>query len=133
MTTQQKTVPNQLDFAEEIRAERLSVLWKVTLVLIVLAVWGSLILTSMQASGLGGVIFPTLAGVVGCFGCRAFLHAQRYARAVWSYILGLLVAVAFVASSAAPGSGDPRLFFTFVYPLIVLMMGFLLPIRATII
>ncbi|HLY24713.1 MAG TPA: histidine kinase dimerization/phospho-acceptor domain-containing protein, partial [Aggregatilineales bacterium] len=133
MSANEISVPNQLDFAQEVRAERLSVLWKVTLVLIIFVVWGSLILTSLQQASISDVVLPVVLAVLGCLFCRAFLLSRQYPRAVWSYILGLLLALAFVARPPAEGGADVRQYVMFVYPLIVLMMGFLLPLRSTII
>ena len=53
------TVPTKLDFAQEVRAERLSLLWKITLVLALFLVWGALILTSLNATNPADLFLPT--------------------------------------------------------------------------
>jgi len=52
-------VPTKLDFAQEVRAERLSLLWKVTLVLSLFLVWGTLILTSLNATNPAELFIPS--------------------------------------------------------------------------
>src|SRR5258707_4789043 len=125
------TVPTKLDFAQEVRAERLSLLWKVTLVLSLFLVWGTLILTSLNATNPAELFIPIVIVVLGCLGCRELLRRNRYPQAVWAYIIGLMAAIALMSRSADPASADSRQLVMFAFPVIILLVGFLLPIRAT--
>jgi signal transduction histidine kinase len=135
-------VPNRLDFAQEVRAERLSLLWKVTLVAALFLVWGTLILTSLAATNPVDLFIPIVAMVVGCLGCRWLLASGRYESAVWAYALGLIVCLGYMSytsPSAVPAAGiDPKLalgrsMIPFVFPIVVMIVGFLLPTRDTLI
>ena len=68
-------LPDRLDFAQEVRAERLSLLWKVTLVLALFFVWGTLILTSLSATSPSDLFLPIVFVTLGCLLCRALLRA----------------------------------------------------------
>ena len=91
-------VPSKLDFAQEVRAERLSLLWKVTLVGSVFVVWAALVLTSLSVISPLDFLLPVLVIVVGCGLCRWMLAARRYEAAVWVYIAGLLLGLVRPAS-----------------------------------
>src|SRR5512143_2325076 len=86
-------VPTKLDFAQEVRAERLSLLWKITLVLSLFLVWGALILTSLAAISPLSFFAPVVVIVVGCLACRWLLMTNRYEQAVWAYVLGLMIGI----------------------------------------
>jgi signal transduction histidine kinase len=126
------SVPNKLDFAQEVRAERLSLLWKVTLVLALFLVWGTLILTSLSATNPVDLFLPIVVVAIGCLGCREMLSRQRYNSAVWFYIAGLIAAVALMSRTADSTDANRQLVL-FVYPIIILLVGFLLPLRDTVI
>src|SRR5215475_2757386 len=119
------TVITKLDFAQEVRAERLSLLWKITLVLALFLVWGALILTSLNATNPADLFLPIVLVAVGCIGCREFLRRNRYAEAVWSYIITLMVAIAIMSHTT--DVNDPaqqgRLMLLFVLPLSILLVG----------
>src|SRR5712691_898564 len=128
------TVPTKLDFAQEVRAERLSLLWKVTLVLALFLVWGALILTSLNATNPADLFLPIVLVAAGCIGCRELLRRDRYVEAVWSYIVTLMIAIAIMSHTT--DVNDPlqagRLMILFVLPLGILLVGFLLPARSTV-
>jgi len=123
-----------MDFVEEVRAERLALLWKVTLVLVVFMVWGALILTSLQTTSVSDLVIPTIATIVGCLLCRTFLQRERYVPAVWAYVLGLVLTMALLmhTSSGVP-SDSPRQIVMYIFPIIILIVGFLLPVGSTLI
>ncbi len=129
-------VPNQLDFAQEVRAERLSLLWKVTLVAALFLVWGILILTSLAATNPVELFIPIAAMVVGCLVCRWLLHNGRYEPAVWAYAFGLIICLSFLSYSSgtvsvSPDAGLGRGMIPFMFPLVIMIVGFLLPTRST--
>ncbi len=126
--------PVRVDFAQEVRVDRLEILWKVTLGAGIFLVWGTLVLTALSAPALLDVIGPFVAVVVGCLGARFFLRHTRYEAAVWAYILGLLFALGYMLyGSTTREAQSGRELIAFAMPLVVLMVGLLLPIRATLI
>src|SRR5260221_857353 len=125
---------HHMDFAQEVRAERLALLWKVTLVLVVFLVWGALILTSLQTTSVSDLVFPTIATVIGCLLCRTFLQSDRSVPPVWAYILGVLFTIALLThTSTGTPLENPRQIVMFIYPIIILIVGFLLPLGSTLI
>ncbi len=129
-------VPTKLDFAQEIRADRLSLLWKITTVGSLFLVWGALILTSIATINPLTFFAPVAVIVIGCVLCRWLLMSNRYIDAVWAYVLGLMLGVALLMYT--PPSADMvhepvHGMLAFVFPVIILVVGFLLPIRATLI
>ncbi len=125
-------VPTQLDFAREVRAERLSLLWKVTIVGSLFLVWGMLILTSFSVSPLGFFV-PVALIISGCVLCRWLLASNRYEAAVWSYTIGLILGLAMLMYHGTVGGDSSQETVAFLLPLVIIIVGFLLPVRATLI
>src|SRR4051812_23426486 len=84
-------VPTKLDFSQEVRAERLSVLWKVTIVGSLFLVWGTLILTSVGTVNPINFFVPVAVIIAGCLACYWLLSRGRYSHAVWAYVAGLML------------------------------------------
>jgi len=81
--------PSQLDFAQQVRSERLAGLWKITLALSFFAAWGVMILLATKAStDLIAAVAPVIAIVIGCLMTRSYLRQNKYTTAVWCYTLG---------------------------------------------
>jgi signal transduction histidine kinase len=126
--------PAQLDFAQQVRAERLSALWKITIALAIFAAWGVLILMAVKVStDLLTAIIPVIAVFVGCFATRQFLRTDRYDAAVWSYTIGLLVALGVLLRMPTPDGSTVTsvALIPFAFPIVILLVGLLLPVRAT--
>jgi len=70
----------------------------------------------------------------GCLLCSTLLGRKQYTQAVWAYVGGMILAVALITRGANVGTPiEGRQLFLFFYPLIILLVGFLLPIQATLI
>jgi signal transduction histidine kinase len=127
------SVPTRIDFAQEVRAERLSLLWKVTLGLSVVVIWVTLILTALSVTNLADLLFPVGAVAVGCFLCREFLRRHQFQPAVWAYIAGLFVTFALMMYT--PAGVDPKTtgkdLIPFMFCLLIFIVGLLLPSRMT--
>ncbi len=127
-------VTTKLDFAREVRADRLSLLWKITMAGAFAVFWAALILSSLSAPVLVDVALPTICVVTGCLVTRYFLVRSKYEPAVWAYTLGLLLAVAILlyipTGKAAADVG--REMVPFVLPVVILLVGLLLPVQATV-
>jgi signal transduction histidine kinase len=126
-------VPTKLDFAQEVRAERLSLLWKVTLLASVFVVWAALVFTSLSAISPLDFVIPVLTIVVGCILCRWLLSLNRYEPAVWAYVGGLFLGLGWLIYAPVAWSEVARTMIGFSFPLIIVIVGFLLPIRSTLI
>src|SRR3954447_18779300 len=96
-------VPTKMDFAQEVRAERLSLLWKITIVGSLFLVWGALILTSLAAVSPLDFFIPVIVIIIGCVACRTLLVMQRYTQAVWAYIGGLIIGLGLLLYSGPAG------------------------------
>jgi len=139
-------VTNQINFAQEVRTNRLDILWKVTVALAFLIVWATLILTALSAGNLLDVIVPLLATGIGCIACRILLNQNRFEPAVWAYAGGLFITLALLnytpvaastaAATASSSAGSTFVltghdFVPFLYPIIIFIVGLLLPFRAS--
>ncbi|MBI5670209.1 MAG: two-component sensor histidine kinase [Chloroflexi bacterium] len=122
------TLPTNHDFATEVRADRLAVLWKVTLIGALTLFW--LLATVAMVARSNAIIWllALLVLSVGCLAARHFLRRDRYPYAVWSYTLGGLIAGAAVLSS---GERLALQVMPFVFPVIVFVVGLLLSPRQT--
>lgn len=124
-----------LDFAIQVRMERLAILWKVTVIIAGLIV--------LFATSLG---FPTFHSIVtvqfivaglfvlgACGLTHLFLKRNQYERAVWVFTLGLMAAISvFMLAAASPDPApEERRLAAFALPVVVLMVGLLMPVRAT--
>src|SRR5437773_1212232 len=114
-------VPTKLDFSQEVRAERLSLLWKVTIVGSLFLVWGTLILTSVSAVSPINFFVPVVVIIAGCLACRWLLGSGRYTKAVWAYVVGLMLGLGWMLHIPGSEGGDSlRVLGTFGYPLLIM-------------
>jgi signal transduction histidine kinase len=126
-------VPTKLDFSQEVRAERLSVLWKVTIVGSLFLVWGTLVLTSVNAVSPINFFVPVAIIIAGCLACNWLLVAGRYNQAVWCYVVGIMLGLGWLLRIPTSEVGDSlRAIGAFGFPLLIIVVGFLLPARATV-
>ena len=128
---------NNLDFTQEVRSERLATLWKVTLGFAVAIIWVVLVLNSLSAGAPLDIIVGVLPAVIGCGVCSALLNRKRLNSAIGAYIIGLVISLALLNAllSIAPIGpyreiGD---LIPLMYPLVVFIVGLLLPIRYAVI
>lgn len=127
--------PAGLEITTQLRAERLDILWKVTLIIAVLIVLFafSLGLSMLRTQAMLQLVVAGVVVMIGCLGAQRFLIRKRYEAAVWSYALSLLVAISFfMFSPGARGPEDGRLL-AFAYPVLILTVGLLLPVQSVII
>ncbi|MBC7814500.1 MAG: HAMP domain-containing histidine kinase [Burkholderiales bacterium] len=116
-------IPTNQDFATEVRADRLTTLWRATFATSLLIFWVVLTIATLQridaSRWLGGLI----AIAVGCLGTRFLLARNIYVPAVWSYTIGALAGVGIMLTQS-----DQTIIqlVPFVFPLLVFMIGLLL-------
>jgi signal transduction histidine kinase len=118
------SIPTNEDFALEVRTDRLVMLWKVTLSGAVVLGWILFTITMLQRENQLLGLLPPLIVVAGCLLTREFLRRNHYIAAVWMYALG---GVAAVAMLLYVGSEDLRQIVPFAFPIIVFVVGLLLP------
>jgi signal transduction histidine kinase len=117
------SIPTKQDFATEVRADRLTVLWQVTLYGSLVVFWIIITVATLQHKD-ALVWLLTLAAIsVGCLTTQFFLRRDRYQRAVWSYTLGGLT-----GGTILLVWGDDRAMqmIPFIFPVIVFVVGLLL-------
>jgi signal transduction histidine kinase len=125
-------IPNKLDFAREVRADRLSLLWKITLGAALAVFWVALILTALNTQVLSSLVGPCILASIGCLGANALLRRNSYELAVWAYAGGLMAAfgLAMVPPIGLTAQETGVDILAFVFPVLALMVGLLVPIRS---
>lgn len=123
------SVPSQLSFAQEVREERLSILWRVTFFIAFMAWWVMFVVTGGEGVSLWSMIAPTATLSIGCLLAGYLLRIKRFTYAVWIYALG---GVGAVAMSMVYLEGFGQTYAPYVFPLLVFVVGLLLPVRHTI-
>ncbi|MCU0499791.1 MAG: HAMP domain-containing histidine kinase [Anaerolineae bacterium] len=122
------TKTNNIDFATEVKIDRLAILWKVTLV--TAGVIAALVLTLMTFSSndMARWVLAPLLIIAGCLLTRFFLRRNHYYRAAWSYLGGLIAGGGAALVSTNPVTYNSIPFF---FVLIVFLSGLMLrPITA---
>jgi signal transduction histidine kinase len=124
MSTASVSPPITLDFAAEVKIDRLKVLWKATLAAALILGWLVLTLVAVNRGTVIGPFVPFMILVIGCLACRIAVNRDRYNLAAWLYSLGAMLAVvsAFFIGDVTVTQVAP-----FVMPVIVFMVGLLLP------
>ncbi|NWG17282.1 MAG: HAMP domain-containing histidine kinase [Chloroflexi bacterium] len=122
------SLPTKQDFATEVRADRLTVLWQVTLYGSLVVFWIIITIATLRHQDALAWLLAMAAVSVGCLMTRFFLRRDRYQRAVWSYTLGGLTGGAILLAW-----GDDRAIqmIPFIFPVIVFVVGLLLSPRNT--
>jgi signal transduction histidine kinase len=127
------SVEAKLDFAQEVRSERLSILWKVTLGGVFVMVWLALIFSALSGPMVVDIVAPAIAVSLGCLGTRHFLKRRRYGTAVWAYTSGLLCALGWMMFTPSNTTAAilGRDLVPFALPVVIMLVGLLMPMRAT--
>ncbi len=117
------SVPTNLEFANEVKADRLRTLWRVTLIVSLIAAWVLLNVALLQREPVSSLIVPLLFLTIGSFLTRQAQQFSTLEFASWVYALSGLVAI---------GTGlafrDPilNMYLPFAFPLIVFVVGLML-------
>lgn len=125
----EQSLPSKQNFAQEVRAERLSILWKVTLFAAFITWWVLFVISGGQGVSVLEYLLPTLAISVGCILAGQFLSRDKFTPAVWSYAMGAVLAIGL---SMIHDSTFSRDYMPFVFPLLVFVFGLMLPVRDTV-
>lgn len=120
----------EINFAEDVRRERLAIVWKVTLVAAFVAGWSIVVITAGQAEWILTVVGPMISVIVGCVLTGILLKRDYYLSAVWMYALGIIIGVGLVLG----GENEfGQSYAPFVLPLLIFIVGLLLPVRSTLV
>jgi len=137
MSSEMLVNANGLDFTHEVRAERLGTLWKVTLGFAVAIVWVVLVLNALSAGAPLDIIVSVLPVVIACLVCSNLLNRKQLDAAIIVYIVGLMVTLALLNGllSVAPAGSFHEIgdLVPLLYPMVVFIVGLLLPIRYAVI
>ncbi len=114
----------QIDFASEVRTERLRVLWKVTIVVSFILGWVILSFVALSRGSVIDVFAPFLLLVLACLVTRILLNRDQYKAAAWAYSLGAIGAATLALFIA---NDSMRVIAPFIMPVIIFMVGLLLP------
>jgi signal transduction histidine kinase len=124
------TIPSELSFAQEVRTERLSILWKATMFGAFVLVWLLVVISGGRDVPLMEMLAPVIILSIGCLLTGQFLHRNKFSMAVWAFALGTLLAVNIAMRYGGEFGSD---FIPFVLPLLVFVVGLLIPVRSTLI
>ncbi len=127
-SSQSGDVPSNLNFAREVRAERLDMLWKIALFCVFMAVWIVVVLSGGRNFNIVQAILPTAILTAGSLITAQLLRRERLEEAVWCFGLGAILAVGI---TMAYGGAIGENYIPFVFPVLAFMLGLLLPVRHT--
>ncbi|MBN1678986.1 MAG: hypothetical protein JW966_01755 [Anaerolineae bacterium] len=125
-------VPSEMSFAQEVRSERLDIIWKVTLFGTLVIGWLIIVITGGRDSTFDNVItdalIPMTLGTIGCIVTGYLLKHQKFEPAVWAYAVGITATTVVMLSY---GSVFEKEYVAYVFPLVVFIVGVMLPVRST--
>jgi signal transduction histidine kinase len=123
------TIPTNQDFAGEVRSERLTILWQVTLTISMILVWVLISLGLIQDSDSllfwAGALAPVAVGSLLTY---LLLRLKAFIGAVWGYALGGLAAIVISLFSS---DVDARQIAPFALPVLIFIVGLLMPVSST--
>ena len=127
-TTNENFDMSNESFAEQVRSERLEVIWQTTLVVLIAIVWIFIAINRTSTEELIEiVILPAGAVVIGSLLCRFFLRLNRVGTAAWSYGTGILAATSILLYL---GNSTAQEFSPFTNIIAIYIVGLMLPARA---
>ncbi len=129
MSTTQTPSVSDTQFAQEVRTDRLSLLWQVTLVAAILLIWVALTISATHHLVSFTWLAVCLIVVVGSALTGRLLRRNFYRAAVWCYAGSIAAAISLMLYSPP---GLVREAMPFAFPLLVFIVGLLLPPTALI-
>lgn len=123
-------LPTQHTFAQEVRAERLGILWKITLFVAFMVWWALIVISGGREVSIVALIAPTGALTIGSLLTGQFLRRDKFEWAVWTYSLGVVAAVALAMGY---GGSFGEQYAPYILPLLLFVVGLLLPVRDTLV
>jgi len=120
------SVPSEVTFAEEVRADRLSLLWKITLAVSFIVGWLLVVIEGGSDLSPIQLLLPCIILAAGCLLTARFLQRDQFTLAVWTYALGMIVTIGLVTT--IEGEFGSR-YAPYLYLLVILVVGPLVPVR----
>lgn len=127
---QTEVAVSEVNFAQEVREERLAILWKVTLTGVVAFLWILIVVATSRETNVLGALLTLGFTIVGCVSSGHLLRRGMFTPAVWAYALGLMLTV---GAAIAVGGDAAAKYAPFGLPILLFMVGLLLPVRDTLI
>ncbi len=118
------TIPSKQDFATEVRSDRLKTLWQFTFAGCVVFFWIIATIATLQKTNALSRMVGVAAWGGACLLTRWLLKHNHYVQGVWTYALGGVFAGAIVLIG---GDQVATQITPFVFPLIIFVVGLLLP------
>ena len=124
------TIPTNQDFANEVRADRLTIIWQLTLIGCIIIFWTVAVAGALTRANVGTWLVAPATWAVACLVTRSFLHFKRFPYAVWSYGLGALLGVSILLFIGDRLSTE---MIAFICPLVVVIIGLMLSPRESLV
>jgi len=124
------TIPTNQDFATEVRADRLTIIWQLTLVGCIVIFWTIAIAGALTRANVVVWLLAPASWAIACLLARTMLAKKRFPAAVWSYGLGAVLGISVVLFMGDRLSTE---LVTFVCPLVVVIVGLMLSPRESLI
>ncbi len=124
------TIPTNQDFATEVRADRLTIIWQLTLIGCVVIFWTVAIAGALTRGNVVVWLLAPASWAVACLLTRTLLVKKRFPPAVWSYGLGAVLGISVVLFMGDRLSTE---LVAFVCPLVVVIVGLMLSPRESLI
>jgi len=120
----QKDIPSGIDFATEVKSDRLAIMWKATIAGCFVMIFSYLSIFSFLDNLTASVwLFPAIILCIGCLITRELLERKQFNRAAWAYTFGALTAIS--AALFDPHIMTAQLM-PFVFVVVVFIVGLLL-------
>ena len=123
-------VPSEASFAQEVRRDRLDILWKITLFAAMIVLWVVIVITGGREAQVINLLIPTAVLVIGCILTGQFLKRDRFYSAVWMFAMSGIMATGLIM--VLGGTFGER-YVPFVFPLLIFVVGLLIPVRSTLV
>jgi len=117
------SVPTQVQFTSEVKADRLKTLWRATLILSIVIGWIVLNIAMIERVDVTRLVVPFVILTVGSLLTRQLLIHVGFATAAWAFALAGVVAIGI---ALLLGDDLVREIVPFAFPIIVFVMGLLL-------
>lgn len=128
-TASDEEAESHLAFIQEIRSNRLTLLWKATIVGVVIFVWLVLLFTGDSDTNLLNLFLPVGVVLISSVVTRYFLQENQYNYATWAYALGVVLAISIML---IPENDDSRTLVPALGILVMFVIGMLMSVRDTV-
>jgi len=119
-------VPSEVNFAEEVRADRLDLLWKITLFVAFVIAWSLIVVSGAEDMSPLQIILPSSILAGSSLITAHFLRRDRFEPAVWAYALGMILAIGLVTSVESEFGTH---YAPYLFLLVILIVGLLVSVR----